>query len=68
MYRAITRNLAISASALKAKKGYKKKLASRGQTHNLVSRKQGFEKERLEGSGFTQIYFFLKNSQFLKVS
>ena len=55
MYRAITRNLAISAPALKAKKGYKKKLASRGKTHNLVSRKQGFEKERLEGSGFTQI-------------
>ena len=60
MYRAITRNLAISAPALKAKKGYKKKLASRGQTHNLVSRKQGFEKERLEGSRVFIVFLKIK--------
>jgi len=42
------RQLQLTTQELKRAKGYKKIQAGRGKTHHLVSKKQGFEKERLD--------------------
>lgn len=42
------RNLRLTLVELKRHKGYKKIQAARGKTQHIVSKKQGFEKERLD--------------------